>query len=1144
MNRRIRTALRRTGVTLAGLMLLLIAAAAIVLGTESGSRWALGQATRLVPGELQLGETSGTFLHGLRIAEFSYVYGTTRVTAENLWLQLDWMRSSLHRLMLQRLAADEIAWRSLGAPDPEQKPLRVSMPALPIRIGAATIEVRTLRLADRNGTDVHVRQLAIRGNRISADSAEATASGVTVVASRPDIRLAGDVPLSAEFSWQRADGQWSGSGRLGGSLADLEFKHALAGAYPATGEGRIFLLNRVEPSVDAIVRFEHWSLGPIVASDAEVRITGTTSAYQAELDVEISAGRTPPATALSANVTGAVEGNLQALTAVDLRANSTAGQLAAIGTLAWSPAFSTVLDIQARQLDPARFAALATGELDADVQLTASGTQQFSLRIDSLTGRYNDVPARATGHLSRNQDQWQCTACEVSLGPNRALIDGIVSTDNLSAKVSAQVPQLVLFWPALSGGLTADVELGGSTKSPLLSGTAEARDIAFHAWTVTALSATSRASSRQKVNFDVSVTGLGHDGRELGSGSARLAGETGAIDATVEWQLGELLTNVEGNIAINDAGFDAEIHAADISEPFSGTWRLAAPMVLSLQSGIIGTTAHSWENGEARLHLPRFGLDDGDLDIEAELIAVPLATLNHLLPEYVQLTGYIDAKLAMTQQDGQRDGVFDWAQRDTVVRITPPREEAIDVQVPVASARIRLSGTGADGQARLEIDPGVQGTLELAVERLAADTPLRGRLLFSGSEWGWVPAFLPEIDNFVGKISADLSADGTLAAPQLGGELRWENGSLNLPALNMPLSDIEVVLTGSSAGGATVAGTATSGSGKLAVDGRFDDLLQDDRSFTLQFSGRRATILNWPDYQLVASPDLVVAGGRSGISVRGEVSVDSAAIAVRELPEEAVSPSADVRVEGREAPVAAGIPLSGDVNLLLNENVHINAFGLDSNVEGALRFRLARNRDPRAEGELKLVGGVFTAYGQRLTIEEGTLTFTGPLDDPLIFVRAVREIEDLDGTVKAGLELRGRASNITSTVYSSPSMSQADALSYLVLGRPLEEATTADGSMLSGTAYALGLRQATMITGQIGQTLGLDQFAVSGSNQSTTSLVAGKQVNSRLYVRYAYGVFTQIGSLLLRYKLSKRLTIEAGTGESQSMDLLYLVEKP
>jgi translocation and assembly module TamB len=223
----------------------------------------------------------------------------------------------------------------------------------------------------------------------------------------------------------------------------------------------------------------------------------------------------------------------------------------------------------------------------------------------------------------------------------------------------------------------------------------------------------------------------------------------------------------------------------------------------------------------------------------------------------------------------------------------------------------------------------------------------------------------------------------------------------------------------------------------------------------------------------------------------------------------------------------------------------VSAFGLDTNLRGQLQFSLAENREPRAEGELRLVDGVFAAYDQRLKIDEGTMTFTGPLDDPVIFVRAVREIESVSGTIKAGLELRGRAQNLTSTVFSSPSMSEADALSYLVLGRPLEDATVADGSMLSGTAYALGLRQASVVTSQIGETLGLDQFAVAGNNQSTTALVAGKQLNPKLYVRYAYGVFTQIGNLLLRYKLTKRLTIEAGTGsDSQSMDLLYSVEKP
>jgi hypothetical protein len=61
--------------------------------------------------------------------------------------------------------------------------------------------------------------------------------------------------------------------------------------------------------------------------------------------------------------------------------------------------------------------------------------------------------------------------------------------------------------------------------------------------------------------------------------------------------------------------------------------------------------------------------------------------------------------------------------------------------------------------------------------------------------------------------------------------------------------------------------------------------------------------------------------------------------------------------------------LSGEVELQLGERMHIRAFGLDTHLEGDLRFRATQKREPRAEGELELVDGVFTAYGQELRIE-------------------------------------------------------------------------------------------------------------------------------------------------------------------------------
>jgi len=308
-------------------------------------------------------------------------------------------------------------------------------------------------------------------------------------------------------------------------------------------------------------------------------------------------------------------------------------------------------------------------------------------------------------------------------------------------------------------------------------------------------------------------------------------------------------------------------------------------------------------------------------------------------------------------------------------------------------------------------------------------------------------------------------------------------------------------------------------------------------------NGEGAELVNWPEYHLWASPDLQVTGSRAGWTINGKLEVPRADIVVREIPEETVKISPDVTVIGREEMAEEPTPVSGETRLVLGERVRVQAFGLETGLQGDLLVKMINDRPLSAEGRVTLVDGVFSAYGQKLTIQQGTLTFTGALDNPLVDVRAVRIIESFEGPITAGIHLQGRAQSISSTVFSDPAMGEADALSYLVVGRPLSQATESEGGELSDAALALGVRQAARVTEQIGQTLGLDQLALAGDGGDTTALVAGKQLNSRLHARYAYGVFSRLGTLLLRYKLSRRLSLEAGTGEIQSINILYSVEK-
>ena len=127
-------------------------------------------------------------------------------------------------------------------------------------------------------------------------------------------------------------------------------------------------------------------------------------------------------------------------------------------------------------------------------------------------------------------------------------------------------------------------------------------------------------------------------------------------------------------------------------------------------------------------------------------------------------------------------------------------------------------------------------------------------------------------------------------------------------------------------------------------------------------------------------------------------------------------------------------------------------------------------------------------------------------------------------------------------------MSEADTLSFLVLDRPINRAEGSDSSALSSAAIAAGLNQALPVTQQLGENLGLDEVSFGEINSkeagsNTTAIVAGKRLGEKLYVRYSYGLFNRIGAFIVRYDLKRGFSIEAGSGEEQTLDLIFSIQR-
>ena len=79
-------------------------------------------------------------------------------------------------------------------------------------------------------------------------------------------------------------------------------------------------------------------------------------------------------------------------------------------------------------------------------------------------------------------------------------------------------------------------------------------------------------------------------------------------------------------------------------------------------------------------------------------------------------------------------------------------------------------------------------------------------------------------------------------------------------------------------------------------------------------------------------------------------------------------------------------------------------------------------------------------------------------------------------------------------VFDDIAMAEADALSYLILGRPLTNTDASDNAALESAAVSMGLRQALPVVQRVGETLGFDEFTVQTSSANTGELMAGKQL--------------------------------------------------
>ncbi|MGO4475795.1 translocation/assembly module TamB domain-containing protein [Massilia sp. 2TAF26] len=843
-----------------------------------------------------------------------------------------------------------------------------------------------------------------------------------------------------------------------------------------------------------------------------------------------------------------------------------------------------------QKLNPAAFgspfAGSINGNFDASGRTGANMGGSVNLTLQQST--LSNSPLWGYAKLTADKRHVSNADVDLHLGANVVAARGAFGSGRDTLQWRIDAPQLAALGPDFGGVLRGSGTLSGTMDTPSLTASLDGQNLRMKAQNLTSLHATANLGSGRgaadPLALDVQIAGYagGAPGSETRIATARLqsTGTRGAhtISAAARGDAFDANLAISGGYTTNgqlsawagtlntlqNRGRYALALAAPAplriaGAPGSGVKGLASPEQISVNDATIRLPAGSVTIQSLVKNGPRWtsrgsatGVPVGYLAQASDAIRENLRgdmtlgadwALDMRAPAGSGAAPALDGSLHVFREKG------DLIAGDVAPVVLGLRQLDLRADVNGGALRAQLAVDGSRiGTAK------VDATAQMIHGRLDNDSPLRLTASANLGSLAWVSPLIGqpglEVD---GALNLAVTGTGTVGAPTLNGTVNGDRLAVRWPDQGVRLRNgqLRAVLAGDSLQLQRFAFEGNSGRATIDGNVRFAG---SETAMNLKLVADKLEALSRPDRTVIVSGQASVVRDARRFAVEGSFKADRALVEF--APQDRPTLSDDVIVLGRAnakegaAKKAAAVPLTIDLTADLGDDFHLRGMGADAYLAGSVHVRKVGDGAPRINGTVRTVSGTYAAYGQRLSIERGVATFSGPYDNPSIDVLAVRKRPDgeqlSETNVEAGVQVRGTALSPTAKLVSTPNVSDSDKLSWLVLGHGMEGTTGNEADVLSAAAGALlgGKGGTGGIQSKLANALGVDEFGVrQGAGQDTglanTVVTVGKRISSRLYLSFEQGAATATSVVRLRYKLTPRITLALQTGTNTALDVLY-----
>ncbi|MEQ1558625.1 MAG: translocation/assembly module TamB domain-containing protein [Methyloglobulus sp.] len=776
-----------------------------LMATETGSHWLLARIFAVVPGEVTAKKIEGRLLDQLSLTDVTYKSDNDQVQINKLDFQWEPAQLFDSTLKIKYFYAAGITINSFGnKPDNQPKSNladSLNLPVLPeidnllltnvqFQSGEFSQHINKLQLSTKTGQ----QRITLQSFDIDADMFTVTSKGSVVIAQ--------DFPVDLNLNWTVKAGEngfWKGISVMNGDMKKLNIVHQQTSPFQLTLQGRVEnvlltpLLNLQGNWQKFVWPFAH-SPPQIQSPQGQFTITGLVTDYNLNINGQLSQQYLP-----HANLVFDGKGSQNALTIKKMGIKSETGLFHLAGDLSWGNSPSFDLKASGEKFNPAILVAELPGSLTFNSRIDGqfgNKTRQVNADINRISGQLRQQPFNASGTLALLGEQLEVNGLKIESGSNKLSVNGKIDKTKGDLSLFFNMPKLTALWPTLAGNLVGNCHVDGGWDNPAIILSAQGKQLRFAEHKAETVILNVDYSPHKQKTSVVEFSAKAISSNNILVDTLKLDGQGTLKQHDFKLDLvskkGNLNTALVGSLVASK--WKAKLVELNLTEQNGKLWSLTKTVPIQIEKKSAGLDINIEEaclSQQAASLCSRAFLGAND-DISFGLTAhsLPSALLQPFLPERSKLTTLLDAQIDLHRKNHALNGNYHLTTSPALLAI---QNKEFHMEASSLAGAIKGDNISANLDLHLAGNDSVFSRLMINIGKAQS---VSGNITAAIADFSPLQAFVPQITDSKGQLSANLNVAGTITKPQIQGSIDLVDATVDTEQLGLRQLGFHATLNG------------------------------------------------------------------------------------------------------------------------------------------------------------------------------------------------------------------------------------------------------------------------------------------------------------------------------------------------------------